>query len=286
MSAEKIALVTDSTNDLPLELRKQYSLYIVPMFILWQGKEFRDGIDLQPEEFYEQLVKFPEAFPRTSQPNPQDFTRVFQQAKDDGAEQIVSIILSSAMSGTIESARQGSQQIDIPVHIYDSRSNSMSLGWQILAAARAREMGATPEQMTEAADKARKNMVYMISLDTLEYLHRGGRIGGATKFIGQLLNIKPTILVNHETGKVEAGNPARTRKRAVEALFQNFFQKIDTTKTMHIAVLHNAAYEEANELALRVQDQYSPKEMITSIVSPALGVHTGPKAIALCGYTD
>jgi DegV family protein with EDD domain len=286
MAYPKIALVTDSTNDLPKEIRENNNVYVVPLFILWEEQQMRDGVDIQPEVFYERLVAQPEVFPRTSQPNPQDFEKVFQQAKEDGAEEIIAITISSAMSGTIVSARQAAERMDIPVHVYDSKSNSMSLGWQVLAAARARDKGLDSQGIIAAADRVRQKMMYMISLNTLEYLHRGGRIGGAAKFIGQILNLKPTITVNHNTGEVEAGIPARTRKRAIEALFQNFFQRIDKTQPMHIAVLHNHALEEAKQLAERVKTNFNPQELIISIVSPILGVHTGPEAIALCGYTD
>jgi len=286
MTHKKIAIVTDSTNDLPLEFREKYNIYVVPLIILWEDQTLIDGIDIQPEAFYERLVAAPDVFPSTSQPNPQDFLNTYKKAEQEGAEEIVVITISSGMSGTIESAREAARQVEIPVYVFDSRSNSMSLGWQILAAARARDMGSNSQEMIAAADRARKSMVYMISLSTLEYLHKGGRIGGATHFIGQLLNLKPTILVNHETGKVEAGIPARTRKRAIGSLFQNFFKKIDISKPMHIAVLHNTALEEARQLAEQVKNVYNPQELIISIVSPILGVHTGPAANALCGYTD
>jgi DegV family protein with EDD domain len=176
--------------------------------------------------------------------------------------------------------------IDMPVHVVDSKSNSMSLGWQILAAARAREAGGDAAAMIAAADAARKTMVYIITLDTLEYLRKGGRIGGASAFIGTLLNFKPQIMVNHETGMVEAGRRTRTRQKALQALYNDFFAQLDTSKPMRIAVLHNAALPEAETLAARVQVEFAPRELVISIVSPILGVHTGPRAVALCGYTE
>jgi DegV family protein with EDD domain len=162
----------------------------------------------------------------------------------------------------------------------------MGLGWQILAAARAREAGGDVAAMIAAAEAARSRMVYLIVLDTLTYLHKGGRIGGASRFIGTLLNLKPQISVNHQTGQVEAGRRTRTRQRALEAVYQDFFAQLDTAKRMRIAVLHNAALPEAEQIAARIQKEFSPVELIIHIVSPVLGVHTGPRAIALCGYTE
>ena len=162
----------------------------------------------------------------------------------------------------------------------------MSLGWQVLAAARAREKGGEVKAMLSAAEQARSSMVLMISLDTLEYLHKGGRIGGASRFIGTLLNLKPQITVNHQRGEVEGGRRSRTRKKALADLYTDFFAQIDSTKILRVAVLHNAALEEAEEIKDRIQGEFQPEELVLGIVSPVLGVHTGPGAVAICGYTE
>jgi len=176
--------------------------------------------------------------------------------------------------------------VDIPVKVLDSKANSMSLGWQVLAAARAREEGGDLQAMVNAADKTRDTMVYIITLDTLEYLHKGGRIGGASHFIGNLLNLKPQISVDHQSGEVAGGRRSRTRKKALADLYADFFDQVDLEKPLRIAVLHNAALEEAQTLAEKIKAEIHPKEIIISIVSPVLGVHTGPRAVAICGYTE
>ena len=285
MPDHKIALITDSTCDLPQALREQYAINVLPLTVIWGNEQLRDGVDIQPEAFYERLVSDP-TYPTTSQPTPQDFLDIYERMQRQGAQEIVVITISSAMSGTYESAKVAAPIIDMPVHVVDSKSNSMSLGWQVLAAARVREAGGDAAAMIAAADTARKTMVYIITLDTLEYLHKGGRIGGASAFIGTLLNFKPQIFVNHETGMVEAGRRARTRQKALQALYDDFFAQLDTGKPMRIAVLHNAALPEAEALAARVQVEFAPRELVISIVSPVLGVHTGPRALALCGYTE
>ena len=113
-----------------------------------------------------------------------------------------------------------------------------------------------------------------------------GRSGDAVKFLGSLLNIKPLIFVNHETGTVGASIPGRSRASGIRGLYKQFFKNVDTSKKMHITVLHNAALEEAEALAEKVKAEFDPDEIFISIVSPILGVHTGPKAIALCGYYE
>jgi len=285
MTNHKIALITDSTCDIPDDLLEKYDVAVVPSLVIWGDEVLRDRVDIQPEEFYERLERDP-VFPTTSQPTPQDFFSGYRQATQKGATEIVVITVSSAMSGTIESARQATEMIDVPVHIIDSKGPTMTVGWQVLAAARAREAGGGAQAMVKAADKARASMVQFVCLDTLEYLHKGGRIGGATKFIGTMLNIKPLVTIDHQTGLVEPGKRVRTRRRALEALHDEFFSHLDTCKTMRIAVLHGGALKEAETLAERIQHEFAPAELLMNITGPVLGVHTGPRAIALVGYTE
>jgi DegV family protein with EDD domain len=283
--SNRIALVTDSTNDIPAELRQKYQIYVVPLTIVWDGKQYLDGIELTPEDFYKRLLTDPK-IPTTSQPTPADFLKTFEQAHADGAEEIVTIVISSAMSGTIGSVRTAAEGFALPVHIVDSRSNSMSLGWQLLAAAHEREKSGDALRMVAAAESVRKSLHYHIILETMDYLFQGGRIAGAARLISGVLKIKPQIRVNHESGSVEPGDISRTRSQAIEKLYSSFFKKVDVTRPLHIAVLHNAALAEAESLAARIRDEFHPAEMIISIVSPVLGVHTGPRALAICGYSE
>jgi DegV family protein with EDD domain len=281
----KIALITDSTCDIPQDLIEQYGIMVVPMYVVWGDEVFRDGVDLQPQAFYRRLDEKAD-HPTTSHPTPEDFLAVYEQAVRDGAEEIVAITISSGMSGAFQSAQQAAREMDIPVHVVDSKGPTMTLGWQVLAAARAREDGGDAEAMVQAADDARSSMVQFVCLDTMEYLHKGGRIGGATRFIGSLLNIKPLICINHVTGLVEAAARVRTYKRALETLYQMFFEQLDTTKDIRVAVLHGGALEEAQRLVERIRREFEPVELLLDITGPVLGVHTGPRAIALCGYTE
>lgn len=281
----KIAIITDSTSDLPEDLRAQYDIRIVPLFVIWGKEQLRDKIDISADAFYARLPNDP-IHPKTSQPAPGDFLAAYETAKIDGAQEIVVLTISSAISGTYQSAKQAADLIDIPVHVYDSKSTSMGLGFQVLAAARAREAGADANAMLAAADKARQSMQFFVTLNTLEYLHKGGRINTASRFLGTMLSIKPQIYIDHQTGLIEAGQRARTRSKALEATYQDFFRGMDARKKLHIAVLHNAALAEAQEMAQRIREHYQPAELFITIVSPVLGVHTGPEAVALAGYAE
>ena len=281
----QVALITDSTCDIPETWIKEFDITVIPLTIIWNGEQFLDGVDLTAEKFYERLLIDPHR-PTTSQPSPQMFLEAYQQAAQKGYKEVIVYTISEAMSGTILSARQAADGSPIPVHIVNSKTNSMGLGWQVIAAARAQTAGGGLEEMLAAGDEVRSSMVYFVSLDTMEYLSKGGRIGTATKFLSTVLQVKPLIYVNRETGTVAPSIPARSRTGAIELLINQFFKHINTEKPLHITVLHNAAYEEAKALAERVIREHNPKEIFTTIVSPVLGVHTGPRAIALCGYAE
>ena len=280
-----IALVTDSTCDIPADWREQYEIGIVPLTIVFGDKQVLDGVDITPEEFYARLASGGTP-PTTSQPAPKTFLEAFRKAAEAGASQVLVITISSAMSGTIESARRAAQDSPIPVHVMDGKNNSMGLGWQVIAAARAREAGAGLEAMVAAAEAVQKKMVYYITLDTIDYLRRGGRINDAARFLNSILQIKPLIYVNPEKGTVGASIPARSRKSAIDGLYKEFFRHFTPGQKLHLTVLHNAALEEAEELVKRVQDEFAPSEIFIRITAPVLGVHTGPRALALCGYAD
>ena len=283
--AHRIAIVTDSTCDIPAHWLKQYQITVVPMTLIFGDEQYLDGVEITSEAFYARLANSP-IHPTTSQPAPEVFFDVFKKAAADGAEEIVTLTISSAMSGTNASALQASQQMSIPVHVHDSLNNSMGLGWQVIAAARVRESGGDANAMLAAALEVRKSMVYYITLDTIEYLAKGGRIGGAVSLANSVLKIKPLIYVRPDTGTVAPGIPARSRTSALEGLYREFFRHIDTKKRMHITVLHNAAEEEALAMEAKIKKEFAPEELFINIVTPTLGAHTGRRAVALCGYAD
>ena len=285
MSKHTIALITDSTCDIPESLIQQYDITVIPEIVIWGDKTFRDRIDITPQEFYKR-IETDKLMPTTTLPSPADFEKAYKDAIAQGAQGIVMATVSSAMSGTYQLAKQVGDEMSVPVHVIDSKGPTMSLGWQVLAAARAREAGVAIDGMLAAAERVRQTIVQIICLDTLEYLHRGGRIGNATNFIGSLLDLKPLVEINHQTGLVEPSGRARTRKKSIEMLTERFFEKLDHGKPMRIAVLHGNALKEAQAIAEHIRREYSPAELLINITGPVLGINTGPRALALCGYTE
>jgi DegV family protein with EDD domain len=285
MSENHIALITDSTCDIPRNLVEQYDITVVPLHVIWGHETFQDRVDLEPKAFYRRLTEDSQ-YPTTAHPTPEGFLATYREAIRQGADEIVVITLSSELSGAFQSATRAGMMMDHPVHVFDSKGTTMSLGWQVLAAARARESGADAGAMLRAADEVRERVALYVSLDTLEYLHKGGRIGGATKFIGSLLNLKPLVYVDHQTGRVEAAGRVRTRKRGLRTLCERFFEQLDAGSAMHIAVMHGDAPRDAEGIAQQIERDHAPAELLIDITGPVLGVHTGPRAIALCGYAE
>ena len=279
---KRIALITDSTSDIPAEMIERYGIIIVPLYVVWGEEQLRDGIDIDNATFYARLPKDP-AHPKTSQPSPQDFAQAIRQS---GAEEVVIVTVSAALSGTMNSAEGARALVDVPVHIVDSRSVSMGLGWQVIMAARAREQGGDAQAMVAAAESVRERLTMRFAVDTLEYLHRGGRIGGAARFLGTMLQLKPLLAVDEKSGTIEAVERARTRQRAIRRLLEIVLERVDSQKPMRVAVVHTASPEEARALMEEVEAQVHPVELFCSELGPVLGVHGGPGLLGICALND
>ena len=156
-------------------------------------------MDLQPQAFYQRLQE-DDRHPTTSQAGVGDFLDAIQQAMDRGATETLILTVSSAMSGAYNMASQAAAQAEIPVTVIDSKGPSMSLGWQVLAAARARDEGAGMEEIIECVNQVRESLVQVVAMETLEYLETGGRIGEAAKWVGTVLKVKPVVMIDHKKG--------------------------------------------------------------------------------------
>ncbi len=280
-----IAIITDSTCDIPEELIAQYKIIVVPQYIIWGGRQYKDRVDLQPNEFYERLVS-EKVRPTTSQATEMDFKEAVENAVSQGADNAIILTVSSAMSGTYQMALAAAESAKIPVTVIDSKGPTMSLGWQVLTAARARDAGADVSEIIEQIAKVRQNLVQIVAMDTLEYLEKGGRIGDAAKWIGTMLKVRPVVSINHKTGKVQPEGLVRSRKGAVDMLYRKFFNSLGDINNFRIAVLHGDAIEDAHLLEGRIREAYEPLELIINITGPVLGINTGPGALALCGYAE
>lgn len=280
-----IGIITDSTCDIPEDLINQYGIIVIPQVVIWGEQQLRDRIDLQPQAFYARLAADP-VHPHSSLPSLGDIRTAFQEAIHRGADQLLVLTVSSAMSGTFDLVKNVARELEIPVSMVDAKGPAMSLGWQVLAAARARQQGADLASILDTVSRVRDGLVQLVAMNSLEYLQRGGRIGGAVKWVGTLLSIKPLVSINHQTGLVEPSSLARTNQALVWLLYNRFFEKLKGRRNLHIAVLHGNAIQAATELAERVRAEYKPLELLINMTGPVLGINTGPGALALCGYAE
>jgi DegV family protein with EDD domain len=272
----KVALVTDSVTYLPKKYLDQYLIRVVPEMIIWSGKEFRDGVDIQPIEFYTRLQTDRE-MPTTSQPSPIAVKKVFDELLVEGCD-ILGIFLSSKFSGTFASAVQARTMLpDDNIVLIDSLTGSMGAGWPIIATARLAEKGASLAECKAYAEKALHNVGILLTLDTLEFLHRGGRIGGAQRFLANALNLKPILEV--VDGSFIGLERVRTRQKALQRLLDVLVERIAGRAPVHLAVLHANAPELASRLHDEASARVHPIETVLAEVSPAVGVHLGPGTV-------
>jgi DegV family protein with EDD domain len=280
--ARDIAVVTDSTCDIPTDLVQKHRIVVVPLYVVWGKEELLDGQDIDNPTFYARLVQDP-IHPKTSQPTPSDFVRAIEGT---GAREVVVITISRELSGSYDSAHQAAESVNVPVHVVDSYSLSMGLGWQVLAAARERDSGSGVERIIAAAEQVREKLSLLLTVDTLEYLHRGGRIGGAAKLLGSLIQLKPLLGINHTTGTLEAVEKIRTRAKALRRVVEETFRRLDPARPMRVAIVHAAALEDAKRLLVEIREKHEPLETFINEITPVLGVHGGPGLVGICAYNE
>ncbi len=234
----KVAIVTDSTVNLPHQLIERYQIQVAPQSLIWGQETFRDGVDIQPEEVYNRL-ETSKVIPTTSQATPAEFLRIYTSLLDQDYD-ILSVLISAKLSGTIQSALQANEMLNSNrIAIVDSTSTSMALGFQTLLVARAAEQGASLEECKTLAERSRDHIGLLFVVDTLKYLHLGGRIGGGARFLGTALNLKPILEVVN--GRIEAIERVRTKRKAVDRILDLVEQRIGGRKPLYLAALHAKA---------------------------------------------
>lgn len=275
----RFALVTDTTADLPTELVRQHNIYMIPQIIVWGRESLREGIDITSAEFFQRLATST-VMPTTSRPVPSDTVDLFKRAiKETGAESVVAVVVSKDVSGTVSSVEQAMKEVDFPVHLVDTRTISLALGLTVLKVAEARDAGASPEEAVALARATAANSHAIFTPGTLEFLRRGGRIGGARHLLGTALNIKPILTI--QDGHVEPLENVRTRKRALQRLIELTGERIVPGKPVQLGVVHGAVPEEAAEVASALEQLYKPERLLQSWIGASIGVHAGPGVLGI-----
>jgi DegV family protein with EDD domain len=275
-----IRIVTDSTADIPLSVRKELGIEMVPLKIHFGSETFLDAVTLQSEEFYGKLAAV-STLPTTSQPSPLEFLEVYKKLTEEPDTEIISIHLASSLSGTYQSAVIACSMMEEQqnhVHIFDSRSASYGIGVLAVAAAKAAKEGQSVQQIMELVQRIRENFKIYFLVDTLTNLQKGGRIGKASALIGSLLNIKPILSLDHN-GQVVPIDKVRGQKKAMARIIEMMGEDIPG-KSIHLHVAHANSIETAAQLREMIEAQFEVLSFGYIDLGPVVGTHTGPGTIA------
>lgn len=274
-----IRIVTDSSCDIPADLVAQHEITIVPLTIRFGDEEFVDGVELSPDQFWDRLSAGA-GLPETGAPSAGSFLDAYQQLASEGAEGIFVITLSSDLSATHQAAVIAAEKIDgVPVKVLDSRSVSMGLGLQVIAAAEHAATGATLDDMSEAAIARVDGVTLFAALDTIEFLKRGGRIGGASALVAGLLDIKPIITMRD--GTIDAAGRVRTRSKAVERIVSECLTRAASGR---IAVFGGRT-PGFDAVIDRITAE-SGTTVIAAELGAVVGTHSGPGVLGMAHIPD
>lgn len=276
----KVILLTDSTASLSPAQATEFGVTVVPLSVIWGPETYLDGVEISPAQFYAKL-KTARVMPSTSQPAVGKFQQVFEQLLQQDAE-VLGMFISAKLSGTFDSAFQARDMLKTGrerVHLFDTQTTTVAMTLQLLMVARAAQAGESAAECLRVAETARAQSGVYFVLDTLEFLHRGGRIGGAARFLGTALNMKP-ILRMHE-GKIEAQERVRAKGRALDRMVELVEEQVKGKNGLHLAAAHSNSEEEARLTLERASAEIHPLETFSADLSPVVGTHTGPGTVAL-----
>jgi len=276
----KVALVTDSTSYIPKDIREKLPITVVPQVVIWEGITYEDDVTITTDQFYSRL-RTAKVMPTTSQVSVVNMHKAFSSLLEQGYE-VLCMVLSAKLSGTYQSAVLGRDQLASgkeKIEIIDTETTAMALGFQVLAVARAAAEGASMADCKALADKAKQHTGVYLTVETLEFLHRGGRIGGAQRFLGTALNLKPILAV--EGGRVEPVERVRTRGKALDRVVEIVAEKCAGKPPIRIATLHADSPTDARYMLDKITPILQPVESVFAAVSPAVGANAGPGTVGL-----
>jgi len=279
MAAEKIALLTDSCTDVPQEYRDRYHMYVVPLTIIYKDAEYRDGIDIQPEEVF---ARFSEEVPSTSLPSPSVVADTLKQIKADGYDKVIAVHISSGLSGTFEMVSSfGPTPEGLEAHYVDTKNIGIGAGFSAIRAGELIAQGVPFAEVCAGVEEAARNTKLFFCVSTLEYLVKGGRIGRVAGMVGTILDLKPVISCG-EDGIYYTVGKARGRKKSLSLALDTAAEFAKGAEEYNITVMHGAAQDEADALLAAMRERL-PDSRITIVgqITPALVVHTGPGLIGI-----
>lgn len=276
-----VAIITDSTAYIPKEIREEYHIHMVPLTVTIDGKSYQEEVDLTASEFYD-LVREEKSLPKTSQPAIGLMVDLLEQLKEDHAE-VVSIHLSSGISGTYQSMQTAGTMVDgIKTYVFDSEVSCMAQGFYVLEAAKLAQKGANAAEILEKLNTVKQSLRAYFVVDDLNHLHRGGRLNGAQALVGSVLQVKP-ILHFSET-KIVPFEKIRTQKKAFKRLIELIDEDAATGVPIRATVIHANCPLVAEQLMRELKDRYTNVELTLSYFGPVIGTHLGEGSIGLGWY--
>ena len=276
----KVALVTDSTSYIPRDIRDKYPITVVPQVVIWEGQTYEDDVTITPEQFYTRL-RTAKVMPSTSQVSVMNMHNAYSKLIEQGYD-VLGIFLSEKLSGTWQSAQLAREELKSgkdKVDFVDSQTTAMALGFIVLQVAKAAVDGASQADCKALAEKARQNVGVYLTVETLEFLHRGGRIGGAQRFLGTALNLKPILEVTG--GRVEPVERVRTKGKALDRIVELVAERCAGKSPVRMATLHADSEADAKVTLDKINAIVNPVESVFAAVSPAVGANTGPGTVGL-----
>lgn len=278
-SQDKIALITDTSCDLPQEIIDKYNIHLLPLKIIYKDREYDDRLEISPEEIY---ARFAEEVPTTSMASRGTATKLFESLRDQGYKKVLAILLSSGLSATYEMVENLSKEFsDMDIRVVNSKSLSIGLGFLVMEGAKLIEENKLQfEEIIENLEEASKKINLFYAVSTLEYLQKGGRIGLVAATIASFIDLKPIISINEE-GKYYSHTKVRGRKKSIAKIIE-IIEEISAGKNINIAVMHGDAEEEGLKIKEHFEKKANVKEIFFGQISPALVVHTGPGLVGIC----
>ena len=275
-----VKIFVDSSSDLPRQLASELGIIIIPMPVYINNVTYYEGLDIFPDTFYADFKTYKE-LPKTSQPNPNDLQKIYEKILADGFD-VIAIHLSSGLSSTYQTALLVKEQCSYPdrIHIIDSLGASLGFGLLAVYAHEIAKRYDDTAKIVEEIIKIRDRMRYIFTIDTLEYLVKGGRVSKTAGFVAGLLDVKPILHINRE-GRIEVFNKVRSRKAALRKLIEIVEQNIKDPAAQIIGISHAASLEEASILANEIQKRLGVPEIILSEIGCVIGSHVGPGTIAV-----
>jgi DegV family protein with EDD domain len=281
LTAQNTAIVLDSTADFPEASERFPNWRVVPLYVLFGGESYRDYVDLSPHDFYERLRTAAE-LPTTSQPTPGDFLETYQQL--DAYERIYSLHISSTLSGTYQSAVTAASELGDRVRVVDTESASAAIAILGLAIQHRLERGTTDEAIDALVARYRQEAGLIFTVDTLEFLRKGGRIGRASAWAGQLLNVKPILTIKREVVPLKR---VRGNQKAMQEFIAEFTANSTDSPTLKVGIAHAEAPERAEQLRKMVRGERPQAEVeVVTTLGAVVGTHAGPGTVGFFWFDD